>query len=372
MDPLAIANITQRPGRAFATAIGIAVGVVSILVTVGLARGMLRDSGQRESRVGAELLFQPPGGFGAGVTATPLSMPVDYAGALKRVEGVRAATPVGRYVQGGAGGLGFELIEGVAFEPAENYASYPEIAGIRIVQGRAPASDDELVVDRTRLADHGTGPGSTIELLGRSYQVVGVYEPDVGARIKMRLSGMQSLLGNDRKASWILVKTNSPEVQEQVAARIDARFPGNQIIFTRDIPSFYEQGMPSLSVFLRVVVGLAVVISSLVTLLAMYTAVTERTREIGILKSLGASKPLIVGIIAREALVLSMIGVAVGVVAALMVGAGIMHFTSLQILFEPGWLFITAAVALAGGQLGSLYPALRAAKQDPVRALAYE
>jgi putative ABC transport system permease protein len=229
-----------------------------------------------------------------------------------------------------------------------------------------------VVVDSRRVEDHGAGLGSTVELMGREFTVVGIYGPEVGARIKMRLDAMQQLLGTDGKASWVLVRTEAPEIQEAVAASIEEAFPGNQIIFTRDIPSFFEKGIPSLTVFLKVVIGLATIISALVVLLAMYTAVTERTREIGILKSLGASKKFIVAVVEKEALAISALGVAVGMLLSVVTKAGITGFTPLLVQFEPKGMLIAATVALLGGGLGALYPALRAANQDPVKALAYE
>src|SRR5438552_2051739 len=128
---LVIANLRQRPARALATATGVALGVVLVVVTVGLAHGMLASSGRRDSRVGAEILFQPPGGFGGGLAPSLLSLPVASAAALARLDGVAATTPVGRVVRGGASGIGFELIEGVSFAPGDGYRSYPEITGIR-------------------------------------------------------------------------------------------------------------------------------------------------------------------------------------------------------------------------------------------------
>lgn len=372
MDPLVVANVKERLGRAIAAVVGIALGVILILVTVGLARGMLRSSGERQANVGAEILFQPPGAFNAGVTTSPLSLPVPYAEAIRRIEGVRDATPVGRYVQSGAGGLGFELIEGVIFTPSSRYATYGEISGIEILEGRAPVADREVVIDRVRATSTETGIGDPVELLGHTFHVVGIYGPEVGARVKIPLTAMQGLLGNDGKCSWILVKTESPELQEDVAGRIDSAFPGNQIIFTRDIPSFFEKGIPSLNLFLEVVVGLAMVISSLITLLAMYTAVLERTREIGVLKSLGASKSFIVGVIEKEAVFLSLLGVVAGIAGSWLAQLGITRATSLIVVIEPKWVAIAALVALAGGALGALYPSLRAAHQDPVEALSYE
>jgi putative ABC transport system permease protein len=355
-----------RPGRALACAAGIALGVVLILVTVGLARGMLRSSGQRQANVSAEILFQPRGAFHAGVTTSPLSLPVAYVDRVRRIEGVRAATPVGRYVQSGAGGLGFELVEGVDF------ASYVEMTGIQFEEGRAPAGGREAAIDRSRSESSEKRVGDFLELLGHRFQVVGVYGPEVGARVKIPLSAMQELMGNEGKCSWILVKADALELQDVVARRIDAALPGNQIVFTRDIPSYFEKGFPSLSIFLDVVVGLATIISLLITLLAMYTAVLERTREIGILKSLGASKAFIVGTIEKEAITLCLAGAMAGVGASLLAQSGITSATSLVVEIEPRWVAIAALVAVAGGSLGALYPALRAAHQDPVDALSYE
>lgn len=376
MDNLLVANITERPTRAITSVLGIALGVVLIVVTVGLARGMLHSTGRREGAIGAELMFQPPGSFGAGVTTTPLSLPVAYSRALSKIEGVKATTPVGRYVRSGAGGIGFELIEGVAIKGTSSFASYSDITGIRIVEGRNISEenkeDNEIIIDRQRAHEQGMTVGSSMELLGRTFIVVGIYEPEVGARIKMRLRAMQDLLGTAEKCSWILIKCDSPAVQEDVARRIEAEFPGNQIIFTRDIPGFYEKGIPTLNVFLQVVVGLATVISMLIILLAMYTAVTERTREIGILKSLGASKRFIVGVVEAEALLISAMGVVVGLGLSLATREGITSFTTLVVEFEAKWVAIATGVGLLGGAMGALYPALHAAGQDPVKALAYE
>jgi putative ABC transport system permease protein len=366
MDPLVLSNIAGRPGRALASVGGIALGVVLILVTVGLARGMLRSAGERQANVRAEILFQPRGAFHAGVTTSPLSLPVAYAEALRKMEGVRAATPVGRFVQSGAGGLGFELVEGVVFP------SYVEMTGIRFEEGRAPAGDREAALDRSRSASTGKEVGDFVELLGHRFQVVGVYGPEVGARVKIPLSAMQELMGNEGKCSFLLVKTETPGLQDAVAERIDAALPGNQIVFTRDIPSYFEKGFPSLTIFLDVVVGLSTIISTLITLLALYTAVLERTRQIGILKSLGASKAFIVGGIQKEAVTLSVAGVLLGVGGSLIVQTAIHSTTSLIVEIEPRWVAIATLVAVAGGSLGALYPALRAAHQDAVDALAYE
>lgn len=371
VQSLVLANLTQRPTRTIASMLGVAVGFVLIVMTVGLARGILYDVGQRERNVGAEILFQSPGGFG-GMASSPMTLPVAYCRLLRQVEGVQAVTPVGRFLRSGAGGIGFEVIEGIVTEPTADYVSYAQISGIRIVQGDDLRHDDEILIDRQHATTRRLAPGSIVRLFDREFRVAGIYEPPSGARLKIRLTVMQQLLGTPDKCSTILVKCVNPDDQDVVAFGINERIPGNRVVLARDIPNYYENSFPGLPVFLRVVMGLAMVISALVILLAMYTAVMERTRDIGVLKSLGASKGFILRVIEQEALLISLLGAVVGFLLALLTRFGITTYTTLLVKFETKWLLIALIIALLGGALGALYPAVRAARQDPVKALSYE
>jgi putative ABC transport system permease protein len=106
----------------------------------------------------------------------------------------------------------------------------------------------------------------------------------------------------------------------------------------------------------------------------MYTAVVERTREIGILKALGAKPNTILGILVREAVVLAIIGWVIGIAFTFAARGAIMATipASLPVVNVPAWWPIAAAIALGGALLGAIYPGLRAARQDAIEALAYE
>ena len=196
--------------------------------------------------------------------------------------------------------------------------------------------------------------------------------PPGGGRIKIPLTTIQDQVGSPDRCNTILVAAADPSQQEQVAARIKERFPDEQIIFTRELPELYLSSVPALNVFLRVVIGVAATISMLVILLAMYTTVTERTRQIGILKSLGMSKGSIAWVIEQEAILISVLGVFIGVLMTLLVRFFVMRSTTLTVDIEPTWIAVSLIVGLIGGSIGALYPALRAARQDAVEALSYE
>jgi putative ABC transport system permease protein len=365
MDSLVFSNIAHRPARTAVSILGTAVGVLLIVFTVGLAHGVLHERGRRESNIGAEIMIRASGSVGLG-GGSQFRLPVNHAAELASIPGVRAATPVGQTLDKSDSGFGQRLIDGVIYD------EYAALAGITMREGRKLGSGDEAIIDPEWQRSRNAKVGDTVKLFERQFKIVGVYEPPGGGRIKIPLSTMQEQEGADNRASAILVACTDPAKQDEVAARILERFPNDQLVFTRDLPEIYASGVPALNVFIKVVVGVAAAISMLVILLAMYTTVTERTRQIGILKSLGMSKTSIAWVIEQEAIIVSILGVAVGVLLTLLARAAVMRTTSLTIEIEPRWILIALAVGLVGGSIGALYPALRAARQDAVEALSYE
>jgi putative ABC transport system permease protein len=344
---------------------GTAVGVLLIVFTVGLAHGVLRERGKRESNIGAEIMVRPSGSIGIS-GSSPFMMPVSRAAEIARIEGVRAATPLGQALDRSDAGFGTRLIDGIDFD------DYAKLTGLTIREGSKLTGGDQAIIDPVWQQQRNAVVGSTVQLFERPFTIVGVYEPPGGGRIKIPLSAMQEQEGAEGRASAILVAVNDPAKQDEVAARISQRFPDDQIIFTRDLPEIYASGVPALNVFIKVVVGVATAISMLVILLAMYTTVTERTRQIGILKALGMSKTGIAWVIEQEAILVSLLGVTVGVGLTFAARLGVMRTTSLVVDVEPRWVLIALLVGILGGSLGALYPALRAARQDAVDALSYE
>ena len=183
---------------------------------------------------------------------------------------------------------------------------------------------------------------------------------------------MQSQLGSEDHCSAILVSVKEGFTAEQVADTIHEKFPDNQIIFTKDLEELYMTSVPALGIFLDVVVGVAMVISGLIILLTMYTTVTERTRQIGILKSLGMSNANIASIIIQEALLITSLGTFSGILLSYILRIVLTQFITLDIEIRIAVLLSTLLVGLIGGALGALYPAFRAVRLDAVDALNYE
>lgn len=366
MDSLVFSNMMHRPARTFVSVAGIAVGVLLIVFTVGLAHGVLRERGKREANIGAEIMMRSSGTIGFS-GAQPFTLPVSRADEIARVEGVRAAVPLGQSIVSSDKGFGSRLVEGIPFE------QYAALTGLTIKEGtKFTGSGDEAIVDTVWQKDRHAKVGDPVVLYERPFRIVGIYEPPGGGRIKIPLAAMQEQLGGEGHCSSVLVACDDPQQKEAVAARLREKFPDDQIIFTSELPELYVSSVPALNVFINVVVAIAAAISLLVILLAMYTTVTERTRQIGILKSLGMSKASIAWVIEQEALLVSFLGVGAGILLTLAVRFAIMRMTSLSVEIEPRWILVALGVGLLGSTIGALYPALRAARQDAVEALSYE
>ena len=365
MDSLVISNIAHRPARTAVSILGTAVGVLLIVFTVGLAHGVMYERGRREANIGAEIMIRSSGSMGFFGSAQ-FTVPISRAAEVEKIEGVRAATPLGQSLDRSDRGFGSRLIDGIEFN------DYAQLAGLKMREGSPLTAGDQAIVDPVWQKQRNAAVGSTVQLYERPFTIVGVYEPPGGGRIKIPLATMQDQEGVEGLASAILVACVDPAKQEEVAVRIREQYPDDQILFTRDLPEIYASGVPALDVFIKVVVGVAAAISMLVILLAMYTTVTERTRQIGILKALGMSKASIAWVIEKEAILVSLFGVIVGVLFTLAARFAVMRVTSLTIEIEPRWVIISLVVGLLGGSIGALYPALRAARQDAVEALSYE
>ncbi len=365
MDNLVTSNIRQRPIRTLVSVAGIALGVSLVMLFTGLARGMSNDLQRRASNVRAELIFMRPGAVQ--FASTTANLDTRYVDRLKAIEGVEEALPLIRYFFQGSSGVGLEQIDGV------DWNAYSRMNGINMVSGRGPQGLNEVVVDETKARNNNLRVGGKLKPFGTGeYSIVGIYSPESGARVKMSLEAMQQALEVPGKATLIFVKLRNPDQLEEVAARIDRELPGNTIQPTRDVFTSFEKSIPYLGVFLRVLVGLAAVVSALVVMLAMYTTITERTREIGILKAMGASRGYIVGIIEKEAILISIIGLIAGFIVSMLAGYLIHKTYGLVFEYSWRWALVAAAIGLIGGILGALYPAWRASNLDPVNALAYD
>lgn len=365
MLELVLANLRVRPFRTLISVIGVALGVMLVVLFTGLATGMMNDLARRAANWKAEIVFTRPGGLDMMSSNTAVNLA--YVGRLREIDGVEAAVPVIRYIMpDNKGRWGIRQLDGVEWAP------FAKMNGLAIDQGRAPEANDEIIVDEREFTESNLKLGDSYELFGgKPYKIVGVFSPPSGARIKLSLAGMQEALQTD-KCTYILVKIKDGADVDAVAAEINKTLPGNKINLTRDLVIDAQERIPGLNTFLKVLVALGALVSTIFVLLSMYTTITERRKEIGILKSLGASKGFIVRTIEGEAFAIGVLGIVLGGVASVTASFFIGRGFDLTFEFSLYWAGVAVLIAIGGSLFGALYPAWRASTIDPVEVMANE
>jgi putative ABC transport system permease protein len=367
MNRMIVGNLVHRPVRSLISIVAVALEVTMILLIVGLSLGMLQDSRTRTAGIGADVLVMPPGSsFISGLTGAP--MPIKIGEVLAKLPYVERWAPVVTQVTS-AGSL--EIIAGIDLPSYESMSNgFHYLSG-----GRFEGPNDALVDDLFAQSKH-VKVGDTVEILNNKFRVSGIVERGKGGRKFIPLKTMQDLIGARDKATIIYLKLDDPANADEVVDEIK-RVPGMDHYFVNTMASYLAMmttsNYPGLSTFIDVVVGISVVIGFIVIFQAMYTAVMERTREIGILKSMGASKLYIVNVVVRETALLALGGIILGVLVSLGARVALAHrFPLLQVVVDRGWIVRATIIAIAGAIAGALYPAFKAAQKDPIDALAYE
>ena len=368
MANLAAANVMHRKTRTAVSVLAVAMEVAMVMLLVGMANGTLGDIADRLQNVGADVLFQPPDASLI-LGATSAVMPLKYADIMKQVDGVTEVTPVLNWhvsnIRGESRAVNLWAID---------YPSFARISGgFDVVEGRPLEKPYDLVMD-TILADAtGIHAGDKLPMINRDFTVVGIIRAGAGGRLYARLPDVQEAIGTPDRASFFLVKGRSASEADKLAQALQARFPGHKITPVAQVSKVMQENATGLKQFNQALTGMAVVISFLVVLLAMYTTIIERTREIGILRAIGASQTKVVQLVINESALICLAGVLVGMMLALSGRWLLPHvFPTLTVQLTREWALIASALGLAGGLLGSFYPAVKAARMDPVQALNFE
>lgn len=340
-----------------------------ILSIVAIMLGMLNGTRERTNGIGADMIAKPGTASNLiGVSGAPASIKVGPI--LANMPHVQVAAPV--YIQLTTSSGSLENIYGIDF------ATFNALKPFVFLEGGPFQGDDDIIIDEVAArSGKGYHVGDTMPLLGRQFRISGIVESGKGGRKFLPLSTINAINGTDNRCSLFYLKTDgAPRWQNEVRKEIKST-EGMQQWDVQTLEELLSQmtpaKYPAFNIGLTVVISIATVIGFLVIFQSMYTAVMERTREIGILKSLGASKGYIVGIVLRESGLLATCGIILGVAATFLLRA-FLHVKMAKLEFEitPAWVAKAVLIALAGATLGALYPALKAASKDPIDALSYE
>jgi len=363
MNKLVVGNLVHRPLRSVISAFAVAIEVVMILSITAILMGKLNGFKDRQNGIGMDMLVRPSttNNF---VGMSPAGASIKVAEVLDQIPHIKVAAPVNIQITGT-----LDSIYGIDFKSFNGLLPFVFITG-----GPFQGPDDVIVDD---YAGAGKKVGDTIQILNHPFRICGIVEHGRGGRKFMPIQTMGELTGTEGKATAFYIRTEDPPKYEDDVKKAILATPGMQ---TYDVKTTEEwlsvmtpATLPGFNIGLEVVVGIAAVIGFMVIFQSMYTAVMERTREIGILKSMGASRSYIVGIVLRETGLLAGVGIALGVAASYALSVILnTRFPTLDFVINVPYVWKAIFIAFASALLGAFYPALKAARKDPIDALSYE
>jgi putative ABC transport system permease protein len=381
----AIRNILRRKLRTGLTILGIVIGVFALTVMGALAEklNVLVDGGDEYFRT---RVFVFDAGAASGFQASNRPITRDLVDQIEAVDGVERASPVLQTLLDPDEIGGFDIPELLTGIEPETW--YDPSVELRVDAGRLlSAGERGVAVIGADLAErYGKRVGDQIEIRGHSFEIVGVLErtltfPDKIAYVPLRdaqeiyvESVPQGLdYRTDELATQIEVFPDDIAQADVVAAAIEEVVDGVRTVTPDQVA---EQIGQASVVFNLIIVGasvIAVIVGGLSVINTMVMTVSERVREIGVKKAVGARTGAILGEFITEATLLGAIGGLIGLSAgALLVvilnaqtaGSGTTVFLITPMLLLRSFVFATVLGALAG-----IYPAFRAARLDPVQAL---
>jgi putative ABC transport system permease protein len=364
LTKLTFANLAHRPVRTLLSILAIAVEVTMILTLVGVSNGTLHESARRAHGTGADILVRSPGASSA-LTMSSSPMSDKFVDILQQEPHITMAT--GTMVQP------LELFDTITGLDLNQFARMS--GGFRFTQGGLPVEDTDMIVDEPYAREKHLRVGSTLNLISQQWRVSGIYEPGKLARICVKLEALQRFTGNPHRLTQIYLKVDDPSKAQSIVEALRVKYPGYPIYTMEYYTSLLSvSSVGLLRNFTYVVIGIAMIVGFIVVFMAMYTAVLERTREIGILKAVGGSSGLILSMLLRETLLLAVIGSVAGILLTYVTQWLIVHFApggmTQETVYE--WWPITGAIAIVGSLVGAIVPGIKAVRQDATEALSYE
>ncbi|HEY7135717.1 MAG TPA: ABC transporter permease [Acidimicrobiia bacterium] len=402
----ALAGILANRLRSALTMLGILIGVGAVILLVAVGTGSSHNVQEQIQSLGTNTLtvFRGGGFGGAGGRARNGTQSRGNQLTLKDVKALQNQqnAPDVKSVAPVANAQVTATYQGATYSPGQFVGSTPAYESIRnyqIQSGRFFDSADENAHARvvvlgqtvvTNLFGQGADPvGANVNVNGTSFQVIGVLkskgtnglqdQDDVA--IAPLTAVEDNLTGNTGNVNQIAIEANSANVMNAAQSEItstlesthkvtDPTNPGFQVLNQASLLSTSNQTNHVLTVLLGAVAAISLLVGGIGVMNIMLVSVTERTREIGIRKAVGARRGDILVQFLVEAMLLSVLGGILGVIAGL-VGSQF-KIVGVQPLVQAYSVVLAFGVALAVGLFFGIYPASRAARLRPIEALRYE
>ncbi|MBI3538550.1 MAG: ABC transporter permease [Chloroflexi bacterium] len=361
-----IKNLLRRKTRTALTLLGIAIGVAGVFALGAIAEGFINSSSVFITSSGADILLTQ------GDAPDVLLSAVDDS-ILPQVQSVAGVKSVAGTMWGivNVGDVPYFIVVGL--DPKEfSFKHY------RVVEGNSIQGARQTIIGRTAAKTLKKNVGDNFKIQDVSYKIAGIYETGSGAEemgAVIALKDAQEIFKKPRQVTYYQIKVTRPDLVDAVIKELEKRFP--KLAASRSATYMDNQQTTQILRAMSWFIGiLALLAGGLVMTNTMLMSVSERTREIGVLRAVGWKRARVLKMIFGEAMVLSILGGIVGIALGILFVEGLNQLPALAGLLEnsitPGLFSQGMIIALILGCVGGLYPAWRASRLQPVEAMRYE
>ena len=372
---LILKNPFRNKTRSALSIIGIAIGIATIVALGLITTGMENSVQSTFNDVGAEITVSKSTMVGGSSALLDESLIED----LKNVSGVIDATGTlsvtdtsefSGSMEEGPSSMGMVSINGL-------YPDKLNLMSIDDIDGSAYENNSyEAIVGAQYAEMNNVSVGDNITLLGKDFKVTGIFEIGlifVDSRIYVPLDTLQNLSGVDGVSS-ILVKTGEAVNDSAISEEIKDSYNVTTLT-SEEMSSMADSVLGILDAVSLAVSALAIVVGAIGVVNTMVMSVYERTKEIGVLKSVGWKSRRILLMILGETLVLTIISGIIGSVFGILVseiGVRLIGMENFSLGYDPRTFILAFGITIIVGIIGGLYPAYKASKLAPTEALRYE
>jgi len=385
---LSLRSIGHRKKRSWLTIIGIVIGVMAVVALISLGQALQSAVDRQFDQFGVNILSITPAttqGFGRGFAGTPFSLDLDTVRGVKGVEAVGTILFKDAYVNA-------EEIEGFLRVYGMSEAMPHIFSGFDIERGRnfLPGDTLAVILGHRVIDDLGVGVGDEFTIEDRQFQVIGVLQdssnPQNNDGLFVPLTTLQAMFNEGEKVSFAMARTGESADVETVADTLRntlKKTRGRDDLRVRTAEQFREivqNALIAVQGFLGGIAAISLLVGGIGVMNTMYTAVLERTREIGVMKAVGAKRRQITTLFLIESGFMGLVGGVIGIVLGLLVSNSLIlvakHFIEqLSLLapsFSPGLIVSALAFSYLVGMMSGFFPARSAAKLRPVEALRHD
>ncbi|MCD1293743.1 ABC transporter permease [Methanocella sp. CWC-04] len=375
MLDISFKNMWQRRTRTLLTIVSIAVCIMLFIVLSTATFYMNKSFTDSMGKFAGQMYVKSPSPMSAASAEFPpvsSSLPMEKAGAILALDGVDKEKSAALLL--------------ISLVPSQFQNGPPQVMAVGIPEGSEKAfysdvkfsegsgtftAKDQAILGSEAAKYYNVKAGDRLALMNKELDVIGVAESSesliTNGMVMIPLSTAQDMF-NRPSVTTVLLAPVSIDSTSELASKVSEKFPELEVMTQKEMMEALEKMMAQTKTFMGMINMVMLIVAGVVTLMVMIMSVSERTKELGMLRAIGASRSKILVMVMEESLIICLAGAALGILLSFLLMKAMFGgaFASIEIITQA-ILFMTTI-----GVIAALYPAVKASKIQPLEALRYE